>query len=65
MSPDRKHRATNGVLVEEYYWAGKLAVYIDHHCTTQTYSEACAGVDAKAAAEPATPTGRETCPKNE
>ena len=56
MTPERKHRAANGALVEEYYWGGKLVVYIDHHATEQTYSEACAFVDSQAAAEPETPS---------
>jgi hypothetical protein len=30
MTPERKCKVTDK-LVEEYYWAGKMVVYIDHH----------------------------------
>ncbi len=39
MTPDRKC-IVQGQLIEEYYWAGKLVVYIDHHAFEGTYSEA-------------------------
>lgn len=41
MSPDRKI-VIGGKLVEEYYWAGKMVVYIDHYATEETYEEAVA-----------------------
>lgn len=40
MAPDRK-KIIEGTLVEEYYWAGKVVVYLDHSLTTETFDEAC------------------------
>lgn len=36
MSPERKEMV-NGKLVEEYYWAGELIVYVDHYAATGRY----------------------------
>ena len=41
MMPERK-TWVDGKLVEEYYWSGKLVVYVDHHAVEQTYDEAIA-----------------------
>lgn len=40
MSPERRKWIDNK-LVEEYYWAGKMVVYIDHHATKETFEQAC------------------------
>ena len=37
MSPERKE-TINGQLIEEYYWAGKAVVYLDHHLVEQPFS---------------------------
>lgn len=38
MTPERKIEI-DGHLIEEYYWAGKLVVYLDHRVIDQTYEE--------------------------
>ena len=38
MSPDR-HKIVNGKKVEEYYWAGKMVVYVDNWAVTQSFDE--------------------------
>lgn len=48
MSPEKK-KIINGYLVEEYWWAGKLVVYIDHHATEETYDEACNRLETETA----------------
>jgi len=40
MSPERK-KWIGDTLVEEYYWNGKMVVYIDHHVTKENFLEAC------------------------
>jgi hypothetical protein len=39
MTPDRKE-IVDGKKVEEYYWGGKMVVYIDNHFTEMTFEEA-------------------------
>ncbi len=39
MSPERK-RVINGNLIEEYYWAGKIVVYVNHALSEYTFEEA-------------------------
>ena len=39
MTAERKTEV-NGHRVEEYYWAGKMVVYIDNFSTEETYKEA-------------------------
>lgn len=43
MTPERSERIGN-VLVEEFYWAGELVVYVDHHLTREYFEEAVARV---------------------
>lgn len=38
MNPERKE-LINGILVEEYYWAGKLIVYQNNRLVEGTYEE--------------------------
>lgn len=41
MSPERK-AIIGEHKVEEYYWAGKMVVYVDNHLVnTETFDEAC------------------------
>lgn len=40
MEPKRK-KTIREVLIEEYYWNGKLIVYVDHHITDETFEQAC------------------------
>lgn len=40
MSPERKE-IVNGKKVEEYYWSGKMVVYVDNHGVEMTFEEAC------------------------
>ncbi len=44
MSPERKC-TVNGKLIEEYYWGGKMVVYVDHHAVEVTYAEAVEAVE--------------------
>lgn len=46
MRPKRKV-AINGVKVEEYYWTGKLVVYLDGHLANVSFESACAILIAK------------------
>ena len=39
MTPDRKCWV-NGRLIEEYYWGGKMVVYVDHHAFEGSYGAA-------------------------
>ncbi len=39
MMPDRKV-IVNKKLIEEYYWGGKMVVYIDHFSSDLTYDDA-------------------------
>lgn len=36
-----KKKEINGHKIEEYYWAGALVVYVDHHLVDETFEEAC------------------------
>lgn len=40
MDPERK-KTINGNEVCEFYWAGKMVVYINHHLTHETFDAAC------------------------
>jgi len=41
MSPERREMI-NGVKVEEYYWNGKMVVYVDNRANDdQTFDEVC------------------------
>lgn len=40
MSPERRKKI-GGKLVEEFYWAGALAVYVDHHAVEGTFDDVC------------------------
>lgn len=44
MSPDRV-KVIDEHKVEEFYWAGKMIVYIDHHLTEETFEQACNRLD--------------------
>lgn len=39
MAPERRHYV-NGYKIEEYYWAGKMVVYIDNRAFEGTFEEA-------------------------
>lgn len=51
MTPDRR-TIVNGKKVEEYYWAGKMVVYIDNHAIDMTFEEAVAHLKQDAEKEP-------------
>lgn len=41
MTPERSE-TINQHLVEEYYWAGELVVYVDHHLVPgKSFSQVC------------------------
>lgn len=40
MSPERKD-TIDGKKVEEYYWNGKLVVYVDNYSVDTTFEETC------------------------
>lgn len=40
MSPTRKE-TVNGRTVAEYWWAGKLVVYVGHHAVFDEYDSVC------------------------
>lgn len=40
MSPDRK-KIIGNVKIEEYYWAGKIVVYVDNHLSDLSFEDAC------------------------
>jgi len=40
MAPERSTEI-NGHLIEEYYWNGKMVVYVDHYRSNDTYEQAC------------------------
>ena len=40
MSPERKE-IVNGKKVEEYYWSGKMVVYVDNHGVEMSFEETC------------------------
>ena len=40
MRPERKVITVNGHTIEEYYWNGKLVVYVDNHAYVGSYSQA-------------------------
>lgn len=46
MTPS-KTKTINGQLVEEFWWAGKYVVYIDHHATEETFNQAVARLTAE------------------
>lgn len=39
MTPNRQE-TVNGHKVEQYYWAGRLVVYVDNRKTDETFDEA-------------------------
>lgn len=39
MSPDREYIAKNGDKVQEYYWAGKMVVYVNNQLSKKTFNE--------------------------
>lgn len=39
MSPERK-TTIGKVLIEEYYWGGRMVVYVDHYATDETFDQA-------------------------
>ena len=39
-----RYTEINGKTIEEYYWAGKLVVYVNNFKFDGTYEEACAAV---------------------
>lgn len=47
MSPERK-TIIDDRKVEEFYWAGKLVVYIDNRLTDETYEAACKRLNLEA-----------------
>lgn len=49
MSPERR-KEINGIKVEEYYWSGKMVVYIDNHKTGESFDQACERLAIKQAA---------------
>ena len=40
MTPERKEMI-GGHKVEEYYWNGKMVVYVDNKKTEETFAESC------------------------
>lgn len=44
MSPDRV-KVIDDHKVEEFYWAGKMVVYIDNQLTDETFERACNRLD--------------------
>lgn len=48
MTPERK-KTIDGTKVEEFYWAGKMVVYIDNQRTDESYDAACKRLEAEAA----------------
>jgi hypothetical protein len=40
MTPERT-LTVNGKKVEEFYWAGKLIVYVDHHLVETDFDTTC------------------------
>jgi hypothetical protein len=47
MTPERK-KIIGGYKIEEYYWNGKMVVYIDNQaCDDQTFDEVCAGIEGE------------------
>lgn len=44
MSPDRV-KIIDGNRVEEFYWAGKMVVYINNRATDETFEKACSRLD--------------------
>ena len=40
MTPDRTI-TIDGNRVEEFYWAGRMVVYINNHSTEETFEQAC------------------------
>lgn len=51
MTPDRKI-TIGGSRVEEFYWAGKMVVYVDNQLTGETFEEAVKRLVAKEANSP-------------
>lgn len=50
MQPERK-RDIGKHWVEEYYWAGKMVVYVDNHATEETFEKACERLAAEDSGE--------------
>lgn len=48
MSPERKI-IIDDRKVEEFYWSGRLVVYIDNRLTDETYEAACKRLNLEAA----------------
>lgn len=44
MTPERS-KVIDGSRVEEFYWAGKMVVYIDSTLTGETFEQACKRLD--------------------
>jgi len=40
MSPERKCKIGNDI-IKEYYWGGKLVVYVNNRAVDKSYEEAC------------------------
>jgi hypothetical protein len=45
MSPDQS-KTINGILIKEFYWAGKYVVYVNHCLVTTNFEETCRQVEA-------------------
>ena len=39
MKPERKFVRKNGDKVEEYYWGGKVVVYVNNQLTNKTFND--------------------------
>ena len=46
MTPERR-KEINGHVVEEFYWAGRLPVYVDNRLVQKTFKEACVELKEK------------------
>lgn len=44
MSPDRV-KIIDDQRIEEFYWAGRMVVYIDNKLTDETFDQACNRLD--------------------
>ena len=40
MTP-RRQEVINGKKIKEYYWAGDLVVYVDHHAVDSSFEKTC------------------------
>ena len=59
MRPERRS-VVDGQQVEEYYWAGKMVVYVDHHATDESFEAACRRLKENTDADNTPPTEAET-----